>query len=604
MQLRISFKDIFPDETPKAKFEEYLVGIEKSILLRVATDLISKGNHQISLEKWFDSSAKTMRDNFIYADIELRFSKFAMKNQEMGFINRISSLRFFEYLLPMEDNNSVSILSNFQQKLQIFQAYLWLNEQQNENEKKFIESIKKSSFFANKSTFLILPTQQFGQNYNDPYLPAFLLGQNFHSYYINNYEFRDVLYAQIVKACELFQFLESRQDLKLYLTKFLENTKSKTWEDYLRKFLPLIRHKNEFKSALLVIEEADIREFIADFVLQADDTDTDKDFRAIRAKPIFKDLKKENTYHIVFELFLLEKMYSVMFFTLKDIDKQLLKTGEAVKLNRKGEEEPFKSFYGSEFVEKWLLYKMLENIFSNLDFKFEKGNNLTFEGEPDFYALQGENVYLFECKDTLVNAEVKHSYDFLEIEKEIKKKLYWKQGKTKQGEIKEESKAIRQLLNNAERILSNFKEFKFDKEDKKIYPIVVVDSQSINSLGVNSLLRHWFDEELTALKKAKPDLKWQNVRPIVLVDMDTFILYQTALANGSLVLHQLLDKYIEFTTLNVEEYKMGGKELLEQHYLDVVKPFSFFMQERYSNFITLDKLKEYGKLLFTDDDNV
>jgi len=596
MQLRISFKDIFPDETPKAKFEEYLVDVERLVLLRAGTLLTSKANEnwQTTLKSWF--SVSTLTDSSIAGSILLNFSILQKRNQDkfVGFVNKMSSLRFFEYCWTIQDDNSTSTstLSAFQQELQIFKGYLWLNEQQNENEKKVSESIKSNYPNDNESLNLL----------------RLMLGKSFSSYYFDNYIFQNVLYAQVIKVCELFQFLESREDLKLYLTKFLENTKSKTWEDYLRKFLPLIRHKNESKNALLVIEEASIREFIENLVLQVDDADTDKDFRIIRAKPIFKDLKEENTYHIVFELFLLEKMYGTMYFALDSIHRQLFRAGQGAKLPNQDKnipEKEFKNFYGSEFVEKWLLYKMLENIFSNLDCKFKRGSDLTFknQGEPDFYAQQGENVYLFECKDTLGNAEIKHSYDFLKIEEEIKTKLYWKQEKTKKA-----PKAILQLLTNAERILSRSEEFEFDKcEDKKIYPIVVVDSQGINSLGVNSLLRYWFDEELTALKKENPTLKWQNVRPIVLVDMDTFILYQTALANGQLSLHQILDNYIYETTIDIERAnrcKKMGKIVFDNYVNSIYAPFSFFMQQRYSRFITSDKWKEYIRLFFTDDDNV
>src|SRR5690606_13087860 len=105
-------------------------------------------------------------------------------------------------------------------------------------------------------------------------------------------------------------------------------------------------------------------------------------------------------------------------------------------------------------------------------------------------------IFLFESKDILINATIKHSYDFTKYEKELRKKLYYEE-----SDGKTEKKAVLQLLKNIENILK--KEFPADLNYKTksviIYPIIVLHDHQFNVLGLNSLVNHWFKIEVKKL---------------------------------------------------------------------------------------------------------
>ena len=249
----------------------------------------------------------------------------------------------------------------------------------------------------------------------------------------------------------------------------------------------------------------------------------------------------------------------------------------------------FRSYYCDEFSEKYLLYKTLNYIFKN-KYKVFTGvqiKALGIEAEPDYYIRNGNFLFLFESKDILINAKIKATYDFQLYEKEFIKKLYFEENN---GKI--EKKAVLQLINNIKRVLK--KDFSFDVNYKEhlinIYPIIVVHDRQFNVAGLNVLVNHWFKTELEKIKLKGININ--KVKPITLIDIDTFIYHQDIFRDKTIRLEKVIDEYFKFITINtVRRYK--DEEHLLRYAKRTVVPFSIFL----SNYVGTKKNKQVPKML-------
>lgn len=158
-----------------------------------------------------------------------------------------------------------------------------------------------------------------------------------------------------------------------------------------------------------------------------------------------------------------------------------------------------------------------------------------FLGEPDYYIRNGNDIFLFEFKDSLYRKEDKVECDYEKVKSSIEKKLVRKEnGKPS---------AIEQLCNGIALILND--KFRIDlgiRSNKvKIYPILVVGDSTFTNVGTNFILNDYFKTEIS-----NRNIDNKNIRPLILVSIDSLILYQFDFEEKNLKLRNVLDSYLKF----------------------------------------------------------
>lgn len=293
--------------------------------------------------------------------------------------------------------------------------------------------------------------------------------------------------------------------------------------------------------------------------------ETDLDFKLIREKPLYKI--NENQFAVINSNFFADRIFHSLFF---DYYKFIRQIGYSKTFG------DFKSYYSEIFVEKFLLKRVLNNIFEkkNVDVK-EAGDVLKIKDKynkdySDYYLRKGLKLLLFECKDTIMKTEIKYSYEYRKIIEDINKKFIDKVG-------------VDQLLNVITSIGNH--EIPFDRmesielKDLTVFPVIVYTDPAFNARGINYYVNTVFKERL---KKLDYEI---FIEPITMIHIDTLINYQ-----------ELFRDKVDFmnTLVRYSKYILSNKKNTMD--LDKPKANSFI---NYNSFLEMYLHKERG---FTNND--
>ncbi|MBW8050174.1 MAG: hypothetical protein FVQ77_07525 [Cytophagales bacterium] len=564
LKLLVEFSAVF-DEEPK-DLETYLTGISRSMLLNVAAFFLGFSNRKSKYENYKNllETFFCAENNSIANQIYFKLMKLEDdKRKEIIIIQPQSSLQLFEYCFDNLSNDETQ--KKAEAEVNIFKAYLYLNEQNTTKEQTAFISTK------NLPQWLRIAGISLSQSY--PYSELI------------NYDIKEVFVGQIIKSIFLFEFLETNPKTQLLLVKFNKHFNCSDWKEYLNRFLPLtfslIKAEQEANIDLIITRDENFKEnceFIDKLIAQESDTMVDYDFKTIRSKPFYR--VSEGVYRIIYSLFVVEKIFKGLYFILNEINKTL---PLAHKMNN------FRGIYCNDFSEKQLIYKLLNSIYENryIEFSGEIIKQHGINAEPDYYIRKGNYLFIFESKDILINSVIKTSYDYNKYEREFKKKLYFDDNK---GKI--ENKAVLQLLNNIKRVLS--KQFSFDTNYNEgslyIYPIIILHDHQFNVAGLNVLVNYWFQEEINKLNQL--GFNTDRVRPIVIIDIDTLILHQDILRDRTIKLENVLDNYYKFIKFNTKK-KYRDEEHATEYRERTVVSFSLFL----ANYVSKKKIGRIPKML-------
>lgn len=337
--------------------------------------------------------------------------------------------------------------------------------------------------------------------------------------------------SQIFKCVYFFQYAE--QSLPKHLRQFCAQNGVNDWKEYARIIIGLFLPFDERKGATIVVPEGipDYEKVIGilDKLSSRQDTDEDDyDFRQLRECPLYK--RADGNYMILSKLFLVEKLYKSLYFEFKAINEVL------PRADKIGD---FKSYIGLHFAEEYLCNMILNRSFPRRFVK-KSGAEYRAEGftdsEPDYYVRNGNKAFLFECKDALFKSSAKISYDLEVIKEELRTKMYYVVAR---GGV-ERPKAIRQLINNARRLMDeNAIENLVRKDNLRIYPIIITHDRAFTSPGVNWILNRWYRKEIY---ENFPQLA-SHLMPLVMMDIDTLVLTCTRLQSRQFVLERWIDIY-------------------------------------------------------------
>ena len=552
MSQLLEFEVVFPDEQP-LRPEEYLEGGSKSIILNVAAFFLGFDpiNSRYKDNKMFIETVFCQENNAFANKVYDTINKLQSKNIHVTIVNTYASLMLFERFFKMNQISETQTQAEFERNL--FKAYLVINSE-----------------ITKKQTIAFLSSNNLNA---DLRIPMLLFSSQYPISDKESYNIYQVFRTQVIKSVYLFQYLESHSVTLPLLQAYLDYFNCPDWRYYLRNILPLslsvLKSKKEGHLDIEIKEGDKFEEgcsFLEKLMVKDDDSLADDDFISLRSKPFYK--VGNGKYRVIFNLFLIEKIFKGMYFLLKEINETL---PDGVKVKE------LRSRYGYEFSEKWLSYKILEIIYPNKSIRFsgQELYNIGIDSAPDYYIRKGKDVLLFESKDFLIRADKKGSFDYSVYEEEFERVLYYEVN----NKGKEKYKAVMQLINSVRRMLKN--EFEADKDyyyrEINIYPILLTHDHQYDTPGFNELINSWFQDELKCLEEEGLYIK--RVAQLTIVNIDSLIEYQVGLSTD-ISLHELVKLYEKFK-LEKPKNKFRTDDEAMSYSLSKLIPFSMFIDKHF-----------------------
>ncbi|MNK07657.1 hypothetical protein D3C87_255730 [compost metagenome] len=561
----LPFKALFPDEEPK-ELIEYLKGIDKEFLKKTGTFFLGlhhKGSKWAEPKDFISQFFSYLNEDF---GNEMLNRINALGKHRYNIPYEISSLKLFEFVFD-NDIPQGDILSQKEQEVKLFKAYLLLNQ---------LNTIRANEITAESI-----------DDVSDDIKPAaVLIANHFHNFDLTNYEIDKLFSTQIIKAISLFEFLEREDSASPLLRKFYRDFGVTGYRDFLRRLIPISASiATKDKESFTDIDVSDNEELAAniEFLNKLTVQDTSKvedlDFKGLRAKPLYR--VTGSVYRIISPLFALELLFNGLFWKLKETNDSL-SDNEKIK--------NFNTLKTSKFSEAFILHKVLKRYFGQRYLQLS-GEELDdkYEGAPDYYVRNGKRVFLFESKDILVPAKVKESTDFHVIEKAIADKLY-------------KPKGIMQIISNIRKSLTSSQPFDTSAKGKNliIHPVMVLHQRMFMTAGMNKMLNFWFQDELKKLQQEGVDIS--NVKPLVIIDIDTLIFNQDVFISGRLNLEDCLVEYQkEYLNFTVAGKKYHSQQDATDALIDSYLPFSHYLDVKIDKLGLRDipnELMEKGYTLF------
>ncbi|MBD1425667.1 hypothetical protein [Sphingobacterium arenae] len=553
----LEFEVVFPNEE-RLTIQQYLAGCSREKILNAAAFFLGFKNHKSKFEnnrEFLGMFFQAENSDFAY-DVYSRIRELEKKNIRIGIINTYSSLRLFEYYFSKTEEPQTQ--TEVQLEVNLFKAYLALN----------------SEFTSKQST-------AFSSSENSDKELQFAMIMFCMQYPLSdkvNYDIHQIWATQMIKAIYLFQFLETAQIAQPLLTAFVAYFNCTSWQEYLKRLLPLthsaIKNAREAHTDIVVKQGENFElscAFIEKIIIQEKDELDQNDFLSTRAKPFYK--VKDGVYRIIFNLFVVEKIFKGVYFLLRDVNK-VLPIAQRIK--------DVRSFYGNEFSEKVLCYKVMESIYPDRCIRFsgKQMDDMKIDAAPDYYIRKGNNMLIIESKDFLISADKKMSFDYNVYEEEFGRVLDYEELPC--GKIK--AKAVMQLINSIRRLLKNdfIADTDYYYKDVFIYPVLLTHDHQYDTPGFNELIDFWFQDALSEL--AEEGLFTHHVKPLSVVNIDSLIYHQMGLAS-EIPLHEILKLYHESKKLERPKKKILKSQKEYDRYLDNQKemlmskliPFSLFI---------------------------
>lgn len=571
--LLLEFNTAFPFEVPLS-VEKYLIGGSRDTILNVAAFFLgfknnkSKFKDNKELLKGIFGPKNSVFSSQVYTVIK----DLEAKGYMVGIINTYSSLKLFEIFFKKAAEQETQSPDEFE--VNLFKAYLVLNSEYTARQQKAFDSTKDLN--------------------RDLAIPMMMFCMNYPVWDKQHYDITEIWITQIIKSIHLFQFLEENKKMEVLFREFLAYFEVSSWQDYLKSLIPLtlsnVFNDKEGHTDFAVTKDLNFNKscaFIDKLIIDDHDELNENDFISLRLKPFYKI--DEGVYRIIFNLFVVEKIFKGMYFLLKEVNERL----------RTGQIKELRSIYGDYFSERILFYKTIELIYPVKCIKFS-GQQLVemgILGGPDYYVRKHKDILIFESKDFLIPSGAKESFDFTRYEEEFEKKLYFEE---KNGI--EKFKGVMQLITFIKKLLKN--EFpadvNYNYREVSIFPILIVHDHQYNTPGFNSLINYWFQAELELIEEE--GFYTKRIKPLVVVDIDSLIYHQVGLLED-ITLNEVIEKYAEHIKRDIQK-KFRSNEEFKSYLLTRQIAFStfitnYFVKEGFTRKPPI--LEQLGPLLFKND---
>lgn len=571
----LEFDAIFPEEDYKeycgriSEIPQQFLNDFASTYLRYSINDERISNLKKLFGKWF------RMENIKFAkEIHGRIEEIERKRgYKYLIINDITNLLLFEESLRSVKKRLE--VSETELEILFFKIYLAYNQKSTENESLVGESTKELEF---------------------PYrINALLATQSIKHGDISHYNLKEAAICQTAKAITFFEFISSNGDFNSHLSLFNKHYSVRNHIEFLKEYLKLIiqllRTKDEGKIDIVFPKGDEFERpllFYNEIAITDPYSDLDIDFKLIRNFPLIK--VEERKFRIISPLFTIEKFYNGLYFIFKEINASLPKEKRI---------KDIRSDLTYRFSEKHLLYELIGRCY-NKKYIQKSGEEIAksgLDGFVDYYIRNGNKVFLFESKDILINAEVKQSHDYKQIEAELKKKLYFED---KAG--KRDLKAILQLIESIKVLLDC--KFAIDNQYKpnsiRIYPIIVLHNRQLETLGINQILRFWWKNEMENL--GKEGYVTDNINDVIILNVDTLILNSDNINAGIFKLEDVIDSYLNDTNqelLSKRKYRSIGQR--KSVFQDSCITFSDYVMSRFKWKLP-SMFEEKGLTLFQEEE--
>jgi hypothetical protein len=525
------------------------------------------------MNDWFGSGANSYKTETFKKIID-NYALIGFSEHQLGIISMWTNLYMLDQMLRTQQVKTDGI-NEKDSEIILFEIYLSLNEV-------FAEGSNKLNKDLNVPAY---PTMR-------EWYPRATLATLIKYHDFTHYKAIQMLVVNYIKAVFCFRFLEEHSHKPL-LDLFLNNYNMSCWQEFLDHILAMMTSviTNSDDSGLFYLNVERIANsdkkiaFLNKFALTDSNIYNETvDFLHAKANPLFKI--SDNRYLILDSVLAVNRIYNSMFFELK----KLAENNPHLNPNYKA----FFSFYTFEYIEKYLAYKLLDNIFDHTSCYNISGQAIkekfNVESEPDYYVRDNSYVLLFEIKGSILTGNAKQSFSYPILEKEIKKKYYY-------DESENQDKAVKQLVYRTKLLLSGLA--KYDEtasaETVEIFPILLVSEIAMTTPGMNYLLNSWFREEL---KKDVFLVKHQlKVHDLVILDIDTLIMQFERFGKNNSLIEQSIIEYEDYTA-NHEIKPIPGipytKEFAKERADRVLESFSNFINSKFK-VQTPDLFMEFGR---------
>lgn len=482
--------------------------LEFLVLINKNEHLLYQNEHsEISfiLREWIPDTSEDFKTNFIRVFIEHSERR---NLKDVKIINKISTLRTIEILLKKK----IKIEKASHNPESLFKLYLILNDEIANRLEVFTKKYLVGNFSISNEIRLHLH-----------------LGLN--QYLINTDLANKKLWVEALKFVQFEKWINTKPELENTLTRYLEKFNVKTLYELFTLIFRIgqvaINH-HKFS-----IDEQEKGAVFFDYISNHNINSSEwNELSEIMKNPLYR--MDNGEYLIIDFYFVLNKFFTGMYHDLLDFSNS--------------ENSNFHQVYSSDFIEKYLLGNAVNSVFGNKYIQFNedkiksyKVKNINNLALPDYYIRNGNKVFLFECKNSLVSLVAKLDSKFEKVETDFKNKFY---------ESGNKNKAAKQLLNFIN--LSNEGKYSFfdtcAKNNNLIYyPIIITTDDTLTSLSFNNLINEYVIKDLNEIDgKLK-----KRIKPITIIHIND-LLYRTTYLKK---LDYIIDSYHkQFNNQNIKNF--------------------------------------------------
>jgi len=540
-----SYEDIFNDKRPE--LSELLSDIPSSVVLR----LLSYFDAQLFLNEDIQTQFKLLKNllkrqtvdtviNIIHNYSVLNDNA---KNVEYSIFSRLYFKAFIHYIL-INYSEMPSIYDTTPiQELNLFKAYLIISTIKNSEIQNIYSKENKEiegDFFPTHTWPMII--NQLDVNIKINPIPNIIRGVCLLNYlqYHSNY----------TKYVECFFNKKGLTNTWEYIIQLL-NTVQLSWE------------KNDVgtKSCYFTCDEKFNALFdsisINPYEYRDNYLNTKEEYSLLKSKPLFK---YKNQYYVLDWNFIPNKIYEGLIFDFhcESGIKELLTLNTIPK---------FKKLIGLEITENFIFRIILRTIFSTDKYCkliFPKDNSA---GEPDAYYRKGNNIFLFEIKDSFFPTNAIKSSTYEDIRSAIDGK--YNNNKKGTGQL---VKQINRIKDNSFEDL-NYYELKLKVHNFNVYPILIYTDKFFGMYGVSNYLIKEFNKKIEQFELRK---SFKKINNLTFLSLDYLILHSKFLSNNSFI------KILEKLHKTIEDRENKSKRIKEVPVLfEFNKNMELILEESY-----------------------
>ena len=123
-----------------------------------------------------------------------------------------------------------------------------------------------------------------------------------------------------------------------------------------------------------------------------------------------------------------------------------------------------------------------------------------------------------------------------------------------------------------------------------IYPVIIVQNDVFDAPGLNKLIIKWFNEELSSNSDKISINKIKQIRPILLINIDSLIITANQLKLNHISLFKLLEILIKNLNLN----NRNSREKIQEGMMPTSKVIEDFLIKNKYHYLRDEKFMEYA----------